>query len=219
MADPTAFWNRIAARYARRPIADEAAYRTKLDRTRAILSPEMRVLELGCGTGSTALAHAAHVREIVATDFSEAMIRIARDKAEAAGVENVRFALGDAGAADQPEGAFDAVLALNLLHLLDDPEAGVRRAFALLKPGGAFVSATACIREMNPTLRLALPVMRLVGLAPRVSVFGAADLLRWMEGAGFAIEHRWSQDDGRTLLLIARKPDAAGLGGDARAAA
>src|SRR5215217_1657238 len=58
------FWDNLAERYARQPIADEAAYQTKLDITRSYLHPDMAVLEFGCGTGSTALQHAPHVRHI-----------------------------------------------------------------------------------------------------------------------------------------------------------
>lgn len=46
----------MAKRYARQPIADEAAYRRKLEVTRTYFRPDMHVLEFGCGTGSTALA-------------------------------------------------------------------------------------------------------------------------------------------------------------------
>ena len=47
------FWNRIARKYAGRPVEDETAYRRKLDQTAALLHPDMRVLEYGCGTGTT----------------------------------------------------------------------------------------------------------------------------------------------------------------------
>ena len=74
MAEPAAFWNRIAAKYAASPISDEAAYARKLELTRARLRPDMEVLEFGCGTGGTARLHAPHVRSYRATDFSPAMI-------------------------------------------------------------------------------------------------------------------------------------------------
>ena len=50
------FWDAIAERYAARPIGDEAAYEATLARVRHWLSPEMRVVELGCGTGRVAAA-------------------------------------------------------------------------------------------------------------------------------------------------------------------
>jgi cyclopropane fatty-acyl-phospholipid synthase-like methyltransferase len=56
------FWNWMAKRYARQPVANEAAYRQKLETARSYLRPDMNVLEFGCGTGSTALLHAPHVK-------------------------------------------------------------------------------------------------------------------------------------------------------------
>jgi cyclopropane fatty-acyl-phospholipid synthase-like methyltransferase len=64
----TAFWNKLADKYSRRPIADEAAYQKKLDVTRQYFEPDMEVLEIGCGTGTTAIAHAPFVKHIHATE-------------------------------------------------------------------------------------------------------------------------------------------------------
>ena len=88
MPKPEKFWNLFARRYARSPVSDEAAYQTKLAKTQEYFSPEMTVLEFGCGTGSTAIVHAPHVARLDAIDFSENMIAIARDKAAAAGRAN-----------------------------------------------------------------------------------------------------------------------------------
>jgi hypothetical protein len=54
MKDQARFWDRMAGRYSRQPIADEAAYREKLSSTRHYFEPGCRVPEFGCGTGSTA---------------------------------------------------------------------------------------------------------------------------------------------------------------------
>ena len=73
MAQPTKFWDKIADHYSKQPIADEAAYQKKLQVTQAYFQPEMEVLEIGCGTGSTALIHAPYVKHIRAIDFSANM--------------------------------------------------------------------------------------------------------------------------------------------------
>ena len=74
MSSGFGFWNRIARRYARQPVADQAAYEHKLAVTQGYLRPEMELVEIGCGTGSTALVHAPRVRHITAFDGSSAMI-------------------------------------------------------------------------------------------------------------------------------------------------
>ena len=80
MPTPAKFWDRVAERYSRQPIADEAAYQKKLEVTRQYFKPDMEVLELGCGTGSTAIKHAPFVRHIRAVDISSKMIEIAEER-------------------------------------------------------------------------------------------------------------------------------------------
>jgi len=206
MTDPARFWNKMARRYAKTPISDQAAYEYKLQQTRERLTPEMRLLELGCGTGTTALIHAPYVREIVATDFSDEMITIGREKAEAEGITNVRFEVEDAAAAGQAEASFDGVLAMSLLHLVPNPPETIERIRELLKPGGLFISTTPCLADMGLGIRLLVPVMRAVGMAPPVSKFTQETLQGWLADAGFTLEHTWTQGKGRHVFLIARAP-------------
>ena len=58
------FWDRIAKRYSKQPVADETSYQKKLQITHEYLKPDMEVLELGCGTGSTAIIHSPYVKHI-----------------------------------------------------------------------------------------------------------------------------------------------------------
>ena len=74
MASSPVFWDKVAERYSKKPVADEAAYQTKLRVTREYFRPDMQVLEIGCGTGSTAIAHAPFVEHICATDISPKMM-------------------------------------------------------------------------------------------------------------------------------------------------
>ena len=91
MDRPAKFWDKIAEGYAKQPVADEAAYQKKVQVTREYFQPEMEVLEFGCGTGSTAIAHAPYVKHILAIDISAKMLEIARVKAAAANVGNITF--------------------------------------------------------------------------------------------------------------------------------
>src|SRR5690606_29493786 len=88
-ATPSHFWDRKARGYARQPIADESAYEATLDRVKAHLTPRDRVLEVGCGTGSTALKLAPFAGELLATDGSREMTAIANEKAATAACANV----------------------------------------------------------------------------------------------------------------------------------
>lgn len=207
MSDPSRFWDRISAKYARQPITDEAAYARKLADTQARLRPDWEILEIGCGTGNTAIAHAPHVAHVRAVDFSDKMLAFGRERAAREGVENVTF---DCAALDDLDTAqpYDAVLMLSLLHLIPDWERALDKAWALTKPGGIFVSSTACMSGFPFPLRLALPLATALRLAPKVSVFSADQLADAITARGFEIEERWQPDPRAALFVIARKPAA-----------
>lgn len=201
------FWDKAAAKYARSPIADQAAYERKLEVTRQYLGQDMNVLEFGCGTGSTALLHAPYVKHILATDFSAKMIEIAQAKLPGSEIDNVTFATGTLDDLDVPAGSFDAVMAMSVLHLLADPKAAMTRVHDLLKPGGVFISSTACIADMSLPIRLALPAGRLFGLVPLVAAFTEKQLIENVMASGFAIEHHWKPGKGKAVFVVARKQE------------
>lgn len=187
MADAEAFWDAIAEKYAKRPVKSVDTYEKTLERTLAHLSQGDRVLEVGCGTGSTALRLAPAVSEMVASDLSGRMIEIAREKAASEGVGHIRFEHATVFDEQLEPGSFDAVLAFNLLHLLPDIPSAVRRIHALLKPGGFFISKTVCLDEHGWLWRLALAVMKPLGFAPDVRFLKIAELEGEIAQAGFEI--------------------------------
>ncbi len=132
MPDPAKFWDKIADKYSKRPVKDTENYEKTLDCTRKHLSASDNVLELGCGTGTTALLLAPSVKQITASDISSRMIEIAREKAATREVENVRFVRGTLFDEDLEKGSFDVVMGFNFLHLLEDIPGAVHRINELL---------------------------------------------------------------------------------------
>ncbi len=200
------FWDRAADRYSRQPVADQATYEKKLEATRKYFKPDMRVLELGCGTGSTAIAHAPYVKHIHAVDFSSNMIEIARRKAAAAGIANVTFEVSSIEQLDAPDQAYDAVLALNVLHLVDDLDAALAKIRKMLKPGGFMADSTVCIGEKMPWFKLIVPLGRAVRLMPLVRVFNVKQFEDQLGRAGFVIDYRYQPDNRMSVFHISRKP-------------
>jgi SAM-dependent methyltransferase len=208
------FWNRIARKYAADTIADMPGYEATLARVLALLRPEHAVLEVGCGTGSTALQLAAHARCYLGTDLSREMVSIARERLAQQPTPGLRFGVADATVhaarrAPDADPSFDVLLAFNLLHLLPDLDGSLERLLQPLKPGGLFISKTACVGEMNPLVpRLALPVARLLGKAPPVLVFRQAQLVTALERQGVrieAIERHGTQGKDIRVFILARK--------------
>lgn len=209
MIDPARFWNAIAAKYARTPVADPAAFERKIEATLARMRPDHHILDVGCGTGSFALRLAPHAAHVHGLDIASEMVRIAREKAVNAGVPNVTFHVGafdDTLRAFAPE-SLDGVCAYNILHLVDDRAAALARIYGLLKPGGFFVQSTACLGESWVPYRPVLAVMRAMGKAPSVAILRKATLVEEMRAAGFVeVVQPEVGAKGTIAFLVARKP-------------
>ena len=208
MMDPSArFWDRIAERYSKRPIADEAAYQKKLHVTREYFQPDMDVLEFGCGTGSTAITHAPDVKHIQAIDISSKMIEIAQGKADGRAVENVTFEQSTIDEFSMSDQTLDAVLGLSILHLLDNKEEVIAKVHRMLKAGGIFVTSTACIGDTMKFFRIIAPIGKLLGLMPLVKVFTTKELEDSLTDAGFEIDYQWQPGKGKAVFIVAKKAE------------
>ncbi|MEM6535525.1 MAG: class I SAM-dependent methyltransferase [Pseudomonadota bacterium] len=208
MTKKAKFWDKVADKYSRQPIANQKAYEIKLDLTREYLTPQSNVLEFGCGTGSTAILHAPYVKHIDAIDISANMIDIARAKLGPAGIDNVAFDVADMDTFTSNEGHYDVALGLNIVHLLDDRMGAMREVYRVLKPGGYFVSSTMCLREklMFRLMEPLFPLMNTIGQWPRVRRFTAQRLKSDIETIGFQTVHQWQPGNGAVLFLVGRKP-------------
>ncbi|MCF6115295.1 class I SAM-dependent methyltransferase [Mesorhizobium muleiense] len=209
-ASDARFWDRTSRKYATAAIADQAGYERTLNRTRALLEPHYRVLELGCGTGTTALQLAGHVQSYLATDISAGMIAIAEEKRAADADPALFFRTATAQALASEAGQFDAVLGFNYLHLVRDLPGTLRHIHALLAAGGLFISKTPCLGDMNPLIRLALlPAMRAIGKASYAGVFRAAELSEYICAAGFDIlateVHATKGNEARPYIVARRR--------------
>ncbi|WP_411816062.1 class I SAM-dependent methyltransferase [Hyphococcus sp. DH-69] len=200
------FWDRIAAKYARQPIADQAAYEHKLEVTQQYLTADTKLFEFGCGTGSTAIIHATKVAHIVAIDVSENMLAIAREKALDANIDNIEFIRSRIEEYDAQPGSFDVVLGMSIIHLLPDRQAALTKIHSLLAPNGAFISSTACLKDSTGFLRPFLWIGRQIGKLPYVSFFSKDEFLDELRDAGFVIEYEWQPGKSKGLFVVARKP-------------
>jgi 2-polyprenyl-3-methyl-5-hydroxy-6-metoxy-1,4-benzoquinol methylase len=112
--------------------------------------PGSRILEMNCGTGEDALWLAQRGIEVVATDVSSAMLRIAKNKLTASpGKASVRFhKLAWEDLAGLDDGPFDGVLSnFGGLNCVEDMRATAPSLAAKLRPGAV---AILCI--MGPTV-------------------------------------------------------------------
>lgn len=207
MSSAEKFWDKSAEKYAKSKISDVVSYQKKLEETQSLFKPTMRVVEFGCGTASTAIAHAPFVKHIDAIDISENMLEIGRDKALAAGMDNITFTHGSLSEFNAADSSVDIVLGMSVLQLLPDREPTLVEVERILKPDGYFVSSTACLGN-SPLrfIKLIAPIAKMLGLMPDFSVLTEKELAAEIAGVGFKIEQQWHHGSGgMTVFIIARK--------------
>ena len=103
------------------------------------------VLDAGTGTGRMLELLSPHIKRGIGIDVSPEMLAMARDRLESAGIFNCQVRRGDVYRLPFPPGdtksGFDAVLFHQVLHFLDDPQAALREAVRVAKPGGKILIA------------------------------------------------------------------------------
>jgi ABC-2 type transport system ATP-binding protein len=147
------------------------------------------VLELGCGTGTFSETVAPLVQDLIATDMSEPMLQQAR--AKLGGHSNVRFQKQDAYKTSFEESTFDAVLMVNLLHIVHDPALILRECGRVVRDGGKVVVAdvTSQGTPLLAGMRLGLRYLRRWGRPPPSSRNIRLDeLVRLTQEAGFLVK-------------------------------
>ena len=182
-----AFWNKLAEFYAAKPVDDPAAFDRKVAITRERIRPGDTVLNVGCGTGSLSLRLADTGATLHGVDISSEMVRIARAKVAAAGVDNIQFHVSRFEDFDAfGPASVDVLMAYSLVHLVDDIPGTLRQMHDLVRPGGVFISSTVVLGDGWMPYRPLLRVMYWLGRAPRVvQVVRRQDLLNAMAAAGF----------------------------------
>ena len=102
------------------------------------ITPDARILDVGCGPGSITLELAALAPNgsVLGVDRSEEVVAEAAASARRGAVGNVGFVVGDVYALAQPTDTFDVVHAHQVLQHLSHPVAALREMARVCRPGG-----------------------------------------------------------------------------------
>jgi ubiquinone/menaquinone biosynthesis C-methylase UbiE len=108
------------------------------------LSPQMSAVDVGAGTGRLSILLADSVGSVVVTDPSAGMVRVARERIEAAGLSDRLHAVQADLTTDRLDGAYDVAWSSLALHHVQDLDGLMRSLAALLVDGGRL-----CIADLD----------------------------------------------------------------------
>ncbi|MBR5095583.1 MAG: class I SAM-dependent methyltransferase [Treponema sp.] len=135
------FWDKISGVYD----LFETLYNRKVylgtgKKVAEYIDPQDEVLECACGTGGISVHIAKKCKRLVATDFSDGMLRQASKKCR--NLKNASFQKADITKLDFADASFDKVVAGNVIHLLPEPEKALAELKRVAKPGATIVIPT-----------------------------------------------------------------------------
>ena len=129
------------AKYGRRTVA------------RLALPSGATVLDVGCGTGASAIPVAEDVGakgKVIAVDLADCLLAIARRKAVARNLENIEFRLGDMENLEYPDQHFDAVICVFAIFFVQDVAKQIRELWRMVRPNGQLAITTWGPRVWEP---------------------------------------------------------------------
>ena len=177
--EPLGFWKRYGERTVER----------------LALHPGARVLDVGCGTGASALPAADRVGptgKVIGVDLAERLLEIAQQKAASRNLGNAEFHFGDMERLGYPDGDFDAVICVFAIFFVPDMAKQLRELWRMVCPGGRLAITTwgprvlepaasmfwSAVKELRPELYLGFnPWDRITEPAPLRALFAEAGIV------------------------------------------
>ncbi|MCM1524282.1 MAG: class I SAM-dependent methyltransferase [Ruminococcus sp.] len=166
MAD---FWDRFAFTYDLSQLLNKRVNGVIAAKTAAEISEGDYVLDCAAGTGMLSIAAAEKAGRVLCSDFSKKMLMQSMKNAKRAGICNISFARRDITSLKDGDNKFDAVIAGNVLHLLDDPEKAVTELIRVTKKGGRVILPTYLNGNVSGIGKAVMAVYRLAGFDPKHS--------------------------------------------------
>lgn len=180
------FWDRAAPSYDKEEQKHEKTYHLVIEKLKDYLQPTDFVLDFGCGTGVVAHEIAKTVKGIYAIDISSNMVLLGKTKAEELQLKNIQYTHATIDNDNLKAGTFDVVLALHILHLVEDTSITLQRIMELLKPGGLLISVTPCMAN-KPLFSSILSLLSRIGIVPDITSFTPKQLEQLLADENFAI--------------------------------
>ena len=109
------------------------------------LTPGMKVLDVACGSGASAIPASLKVGaegHVIGVDLAENLLELGRAKAERLNLNNIEFRLSDMMALNYPDGNFDAIICVFGIFFVADMSELLKELWRMLKPNGKLAVTT-----------------------------------------------------------------------------
>jgi ubiquinone/menaquinone biosynthesis C-methylase UbiE len=172
-------------------------------------SKKDRLLDVATGTGFLAFEFAKHVREVVAIDFTDEMLAIAKQYTIDESVGNITFETADVELLPFGGSSFDIVSCRFAFHHFLHPETAISEMARVLRPGGKIVISDIVSSEDNAKSEYQNEMERLRDPS-HVKHYPASGILQMLEDHGFDIQSSedWPVDFGFDEWISMSGPDA-----------
>ena len=175
-------WDLYAPIYERAMRSDIHIYEFMYERIPTVIRGK-EVLEIATGPGLLAKHVAPAARRMVATDYSEGMIREAMKGERPA---NLTFEVADATALPYADDSFDAVLIANALHVMPEPEKALSEIDRVLRLGGVLIAPNFVEHRGGFVSRVWSGILKIAGIRFEHQWSGR-EYLDWLEAHGWRV--------------------------------
>ena len=159
------FWDFCAPFYDFAESRNKKAYGAMLETVKNIIPNGAEVLEIAAGTGSITLNIAEKAKSVVCSDISEKMLAKARKKISKRNIINVSFENSSIFKINKRDSSFDAVIASQVMHLIDEPE---KAAFELQRVSkNLVIMPIAFTKNLRGFSKLMIKIYMLLGFRPK----------------------------------------------------
>lgn len=188
-------WDLYAPVYKHAMKADQKIYNYMYERIPELIRNK-EVLEIATGPGLLAKHVAPVTKRMIATDYSDGMIREAK---KGDPVPNLTFEIADAMALPYPDHSFDTVLISNALHIVPDPDKALREIDRVLRDGGTLIAPNFVNHKGGLGSRIWSGILRIAGIRFEHQWSGE-EYLRFLEEHGWHVT--FSREMGARIALM-----------------
>jgi len=181
MSDSKKFWDKQAKRFSNGDNKETIQF---INNAKSYLKSDATLMDFGCATGDSSVLFAKEVNKVVGIDYSDEMIRLANEKHK---VENVSFLATTLDKYNAQMHTFDIIVALNVLHLINDLDESIKLFSRFIKPNGYLIASTPYVGEKKSFIATALTLISKTSVIPHINAFSHNQVLDKFSNYGFKL--------------------------------